>query len=147
MRENKIIYRTNGRNVVIDKYIGLRWFTTYTAEIEKDNFSAILPIFRVTKIGFDNIKLLMFKNPSYFKTLSDDIFKELIDYLVLNEILNLGYKKEQLEQDFIKRKSAIFVSEEWFTVKFFNLKSELVDLVKYNPTNNTILHNERIIGR
>lgn len=85
LREEKIMLKTNDRNIPSDRYISYGWFKVNYTLVENENFRGVIPIIRMTTKGFKGIEKRLKpteKKPVEFNAEENLYFdRQVVEYL------------------------------------------------------------------
>lgn len=140
LRENKILFKENNRNLPIDRYIKNGWFEVYFSEVNNSDFSGCVPIVRITKKGFFEIKKIAIENSQYLKILNNLTFKEVVRKKISDSLNDLGLKKFD-NDDWIFKNSVNHICNKTGNTSIFIVHDENIRyLVVFNRDKKKIIN-------
>jgi phage antirepressor YoqD-like protein len=139
LRQKEILFKQNDRNLPYDKFLTKKWFEVSYSSVENKGFSGVVPIVRITKIGFDEIEKILLDEPMFIKSHNQRTFWKTLKIKIIDKVKSFGIDFKDFN-DWMN-KNTITCNENdtnVFTIFTF-INSERIDLVSYDLKNKIII--------
>lgn len=142
LRQKEVLFKQNNRNLPYEKYLSKKWFEVSYSDVENSGFKGMVPIVRITKIGFEEIEKLIVSEPDFIKNHNQRTFWSSIRLMIIKKLIDLKVGFNNVD-DWLKKNSITHVnnSDEIVTIFTF-IDNNRFDLISYDIKNKKILNNE-----
>lgn len=137
LREKDIFFKYD-RNLPYDKYIRKGWFVINSVQVNNSGYSGIIPVVKITPIGFNHIEKLIINNYNYINKHNQFTFWKTINFIILKKLLSLDIKIKENNLIYWLRKNTVLFVNNNINIVLLPSENGFIELIKYDIFNKKI---------